>query len=122
YQEKAYAAGRIPGGIFRREGRPNENEILVCRLTDRPIRPLFPEGYYDEVQIIINVLSSDGINDPDALAITAASAALHVSPLPFQGPIASIRVGRVDGKFVANPTPEQREKSDIDLIVAAKED
>ena len=122
YQEKLYAGGKIPGGYLRREGRPSEYEILVCRLCDRPIRPLFPDGYYDEVQIIINVLSSDGENDPDVLAVTAASAALHVSKLPFLGPIAAVRVGRVDGQFVANPTPAQLANSDMNFVVAAKKD
>ncbi|HMO18356.1 MAG TPA: polyribonucleotide nucleotidyltransferase [Oligoflexia bacterium] len=122
YQEKFYAAGRIPGGYFRREARPSETEILVCRLTDRPIRPLFPDGYMDEVQIIVNVLSSDGVNDPDVLSVSAASAALHVSSLPFQGPVAAVRVGRVDGKFIANPTKEEIEKSDLNFVVAAKKE
>jgi polyribonucleotide nucleotidyltransferase len=122
YQEKFYAGGRIPGGFFRREGRAAENEILVCRLTDRPIRPLFPDGYCDEVQIIVNVLSVDTENDPDILSITAASAALHVSQLPFQGPIGAVRVGRVEGKFIANPTKSELEFSDLNLIVAAKRD
>ena len=122
YQEKLYAGGKIPGGYLKREGRPSEYEILVCRLTDRPIRPLFPDGYFDEVQIIINVLSSDGVNDPDVLAVTAASAALHVSSLPFLGPIAAVRVGRVDGNFVANPTPDQLALSDMNFVVAAKHD
>ncbi len=118
YQEKAYAAGRIPGGFFKREGRPAEQEILVCRLIDRPIRPLFPEGYLDEVQVICTVLSSDGIHHPDVLSICGASAALHLSPAPFLGPIAAVRVGRVDGKFVINPKKDQLALSDMDLVVA----
>lgn len=122
YQEKFYAGGRIPGGFFRREGRPSENEILVCRLTDRPIRPLFPDDYVDEVQIIVNVLSVDGENDPDILSISAASAALHVSKLPFLGPVGAVRVGRIDGNFVANPTREELERSDLNMVVAAKRD
>ena len=122
YQEKAYAAGFIPGGFFKREGRPGTPEILVCRLIDRPIRPLFPEGYCDEVQIIIYVLSSDGQRPTDTLAMVAASAALHISDLPFQGPIGAVKVGRVDGKFIINATPDQQAKSDIDLILAAKKD
>ncbi len=122
YQEKFYAGGKIPGGYLKREGRPGEHEILVCRLTDRPIRPLFPDGYYDEVQILVTVISADPENDPEVLSITAASAALHVSSLPFMGPIAAVRVGRVDGAFVANPTPAQLEKSDLNMIVAAKKD
>ena len=97
YQEKTYAAGKIPGGFIKREGRPSEHEILTCRIVDRPIRPMFPEGYFDEVQIICTVLSADGINSPDVLALTGASAALHISPLPFLGPIGGVRVGRVDG-------------------------
>jgi len=118
YQEKAYAAGRIPGGFFKREGRPAEQEILVCRLIDRPIRPLFPDGYVDEVQVICTVMSSDGIHHPDVLAICGASAALHISPLPFLGPIAAVRVGRIDGKLVANPTKEEMLSSDLDFVVA----
>ncbi len=122
YQEKFYAAGKIPGGFFRREGRPAELEILTCRLIDRPIRPMFPEGYMDEVQIICTVLSSDGINNPDILAISAASAALTISEIPFLGPIAGVRVGRIDKMFVLNPDKGQLEKSDIDVIVAGSKD
>ena len=122
YQEKAYAAGKIPGGFFKREGRPAEQEILVCRLIDRPIRPLFPEGFVDEVQIICTVLSSDGIHSPDILSICGASAALHISSLPFLGPIAGIRVGRVDGKFVANPSRQELERSDMDFVIAGTKD
>jgi polyribonucleotide nucleotidyltransferase len=122
YQEKFYAGGKIPGGYLKREGRPGEHEILVCRLTDRPIRPLFPDGYVNEVQILVTVISADPENDPEVLSITAASAALHVSSLPFLGPIAAVRVGRVNGEFVANPTPSQLEASDINMIVAAKRD
>ena len=122
YQERAYAAGNIPGGFFKREGRPAADEILVCRLVDRPIRPLFPEGYIDEVQIIINVLSADGVHQPDMLAITAASAALHVSPLPFNGPIAGVRVCREDGAFAANPSKDKSDQSDINMILAARRD
>ena len=122
YQEKAYAAGYIPGGFFKREGRPATPEILVCRLIDRPIRPLFPDGYYEEVQIIVYVLSADGKKPTDTLAMLAASAALHISDLPFQGPIGAVRVGRVDGKFVINLAPADQAKSDIDLVLAAKQD
>jgi len=118
YQEKAYAAGKIPGGFFKREGRPGELEILACRLIDRPIRPMFPDGFMNEVQIICSVLSCDEVNEPYTLAICGASAALHISNLPFMGPIAAVKVGRVDGKHVINPTPEELEKSDIDMIVA----
>ena len=118
YQEKAYAAGRIPGGFFKREGRPAEAEILVCRLIDRPIRPLFPEGFVDEVQVICTVMSADGIHSPDVLAICGASAALHLSSLPFMGPIAAVRVGRIDGKLVINPTRADLASSDLDVVVA----
>ncbi len=118
YQEKAYAAGKIPGGFFKREGRPGELEILACRLIDRPIRPMFPDGFMNEVQIICSVLSCDEVNEPYTLAICGASAALHISNLPFMGPIAAVKVGRIDGKHVINPTPEELEKSDIDMIVA----
>ncbi|MFH1398183.1 MAG: polyribonucleotide nucleotidyltransferase [Candidatus Omnitrophota bacterium] len=119
YQEKTYAAGRIPGGFFKREGRPSENEILTSRLIDRPIRPFFPEGLFNEVQIIALVLSSDGVNDPDVIAVTGASAALSISDIPFNGPLACCRVGRVDGSFAINPTYAQMDKSDLDLVVVA---
>lgn len=122
YQEKTYAAGKIPGGFIKREGRPSEGEILTCRLIDRPIRPLFPEGYCDEVQVICTVVSSDGVNNPNTLAICAASAALHISDLPFTGPIAGVRVGRIGGKLVINPSPADVEKSDLEFIVAATKD
>src|SRR5213592_2769183 len=104
YREKAAAAGKFPGGYFKREGRPTEKEILTCRLTDRPIRPLFPKGCYNEVQVQTVVLSSDGENDPDMLSIIGASAALMVSDIPWAGPLGAVRVGRVAGKFIANPT------------------
>ena len=122
YKEKAYAAGYIPGGFFKREGRPTAEEVLVCRLIDRPVRPLFPDGYRDEVQIIINVLASDGKNPPDTVAMLAASAALHISDLPFQGPIGALRIGRVDGKHTFNPDRETQAESDMDFILAAKKD
>ncbi len=122
YQEKLYAAGRIPGSYFKREGRLTEKETLTSRLIDRGLRPLFPEGYFFETQIIAFVLSSDQQNEPDVHAITAASAALHLSDAPFMGPIAGVRVGRIDGKFVANPTAEERTRSDIDLVVASSRD
>ncbi len=119
YQEKIYAAGRIPGNYFRREiGRPSERETLTCRIIDRPIRPLFEKGYAYETQVIATVLSTDKENDPDMLALVGASAALEISDIPFAGPIAGVRVGRINGEFVANPTVKQREKSDIDLVVA----
>lgn len=119
YQEKIYSAGRIPGNYFRREiGRPSDKETLTARLTDRPIRPLFPKGYAFETQVIVTVLSMDKINDPDVLAINGASAALMISDIPFEGPIACVRVGRVDGQLIANPTIEERKVSDISVIVA----
>jgi polyribonucleotide nucleotidyltransferase len=117
YQEKTYAAGRIPGGFFKREGRPSESEILISRLIDRPVRPLFPCGFRNDVQVIALVLSSDAENDPDVLAVIGASAALGISPIPFEGPIGAVRIGRVDGKLVVNPTYAQREASDMDLVV-----
>ncbi|MFH1122538.1 MAG: polyribonucleotide nucleotidyltransferase [Pseudomonadota bacterium] len=119
YQEMSYAGGRIPGNFFRREiGRPSERETLSARLIDRPLRPLFPENYFFETQLIATVLSTDKQNEADVLAIVGASAALEVSDIPFGGPIAAVRVGRVDGRFVANPTLADQEKSDINLIVA----
>ena len=121
YREKASAAGRFPGGYFKREGRPTEKEILTCRLTDRPIRPLFPKRWLNEVQVQTILLSADGENDPDILSILGASAALSVSDIPWAGPLGAVRVGRVDGKFVANPTHVQRESSDLDLIYVGNE-
>ena len=119
YQEKIYAAGRIPGNYFRREiGRPSEKETLTCRLIDRPIRPLFDKAYSYETQVIATVLSMDQDNEPDVLALVGASAALEISDIPFEGPIAGVRVGRINGEFVINPTIEQIETSDIDLVVA----
>lgn len=116
YREKAAAAGRFPGGYFKREGRPTEKEILTCRLIDRPIRPLFPKGWYNEVQVQSLVLSADGENDPDMLALVGASAALMVSDLPFAGPIGAVRIGRINGQFVANPTHSQMPESDLDIV------
>lgn len=116
YRERASAAGKFPGGYFKREGRPTEKEILTSRLTDRPIRPLFPKGWYNEVQVQTILLSTDGQNDPDILSIVGASAALMVSDIPFDGPIGAVRVGRVNGEFVANPTHEQQAESDLDLV------
>ncbi len=119
YQERIYSAGRIPGNYFRREiGRPSENETLNARLIDRPIRPLFESGYNFETQVIATVQSTDKLCDPGVLALVGASAALEISDIPFAGPIAGIKVGRVNGEFIANPTPEQMEESDIDLTVA----
>lgn len=119
YREKAAAAGRFPGGYFKREGRPTEKEILTCRLTDRPIRPLFPKGWFNEVQVQSLLLSADGENDPDILSILGASAALSVSDIPWDGPLGAVRVGRVNGEFVANPTHSQNNESDLDLIYVA---
>jgi polyribonucleotide nucleotidyltransferase len=121
YRERAAAVGKIPGGYFKREGRPSEKEILTCRMTDRPLRPLFPKGYLYDTQIITTLLSADGENDPDMLSINGASAALMVSDIPFGGPIGALRVGRVDGKFVTNPTHAQMELSDLDLVYVATE-
>src|ERR1035438_9959674 len=116
YREKAAAAGKFPGGYFKREGRPTEKEILTCRLTDRPIRPLFPKGWYNEVQVQTVVLSADGENDPDILSIIGASAALMVSDIPWDGPLGAVRVGRIGGKFIANPTHAEQAESDLDLV------
>ncbi|HBY99767.1 MAG TPA: polyribonucleotide nucleotidyltransferase, partial [candidate division Zixibacteria bacterium] len=122
YREKSYAAGKIPGGFFKREGRPTEKEILSARLTDRPIRPLFPDGYTDEVQIMIQVLSSDQENDGDILGIIGASAALAVSDIPFHNLIGAVRVGRVDGRFIADPLFSELEKSDMNITVVGTRD
>src|SRR5438270_6907019 len=122
YKEYTYAGGRIPGGFFKREGRPTEKEILTSRLIDRPMRPSFVKGYRQETQIIALVFSADGENDPDILAINAASAALMVSEIPFLNPIAAVRVGYLDGKIVINPTNSQRDLSDLDLVVAGTDD
>ncbi len=116
YKEKAAAVGKFPGGYFKREGRPSEKEILVCRMTDRPLRPLFPKGYLYDTQIITLLLSADGQNDPDILSINGASAALCVSDIPFAGPVGAVRIGRVNGAFIANPTHDERANSDLDLI------
>jgi polyribonucleotide nucleotidyltransferase len=122
YREYGYAAGRIPGGYFKREGRPTEREILTSRLTDRPIRPLFPTGYQYETQIISMVISADDVHDPDVLSITGASAALYLSDIPFLNPIGAVRVGLVEGKYVVNPTYEQQRNSTLNLIVAGSEE
>ncbi len=118
YQERTYAAGKIPGGFFKREGRPSEKAILTCRLIDRPIRPLFPKGYVNETQVVTMVLSSDGENDSDVLAMIGASTALTISDIPFGEPIGAVRVGRIGGKFITNPTFEELETSDLDIVVA----
>ncbi len=122
YREYTYAGGRIPGGFFKREGRPSEKEIITCRLIDRPLRPLFPEGYFDETQIVCSVLSADGENDPDILAINGASIALMLSKIPFYSPIGAVRVGLVEGEMVFNPDNLARDVSDLDLIVAGTEE
>lgn len=122
YKENMYSSGRIPGGYFRREGRLTEKETLSSRLVDRSCRPLFPDGYRYDTQVIVNVISADRENDPDILALTAASAALSISDIPFAGPIAGVRVGRVDGVLVANPTAKQRAAGDIDLVVACSKE
>ena len=121
YREKAAAAGKFPGGYFKREGRPTEKEILTCRLTDRPIRPLFPKGWYNEVQVQTVLLSADGENDPDILSIIGASASLMVSDIPWAGPLGAVRVGRVAGKFIANPTHAEQAESDLDLVYVGNE-
>jgi len=121
YREKAAAAGKFPGGYFKREGRPTEKEILTCRLTDRPIRPLFPKGWYNEVQVQTVVLSADGENDPDILSIVGASASLMVSDIPWEGPLGAVRVGRINGKFIANPTHAEQAESDLDLVYVGNE-
>ena len=122
YREKAYAAGKIPGGFFKREGKPSENEVLSSRLIDRPIRPMFPDNYKNEVQIIVSVLSADKENDPDVLCVTGASAALSISDIPFQGPIAAVRVGRIHGQLIINPKFSELEDSDVDMVMAGSAD
>ncbi|MBI2204142.1 MAG: polyribonucleotide nucleotidyltransferase [Candidatus Rokubacteria bacterium] len=122
YRERAYAGGRIPGGYFKREGAPVKKETLTCRLIDRPIRPLFPKGFKNEIQVICLVISGDHENDPDILAINGASAALCLSGIPFDGPVGAVRVGMVDGKLVTNPTTAQQAASTLELIVAGTED
>ncbi len=122
FEERMYAAGKIPGGFIKRESRPSEQAILACRLTDRPIRPLFPEGYKDDIQIVITVLSTDQENHTDVLGTFAASCALTISPIPFLGPIGAVRIGRIDGEFVVNPTVSDLERSDIDLVVSGTRD
>lgn len=121
YIEKAYAAGMIPGGFFKREAKPSEKETLTSRLIDRPLRPLFPEGFYNEVQVIVHVLSVDPEIDPDIIAMIASSAAVAIAGIPFDGPIGAARVGYIDGNYVLNPSPSQLEKSQMDLVVAGTE-
>ena len=122
YREKYSAAGKFPGGYIKREGRPSTKEILTCRMIDRPIRPLFPKGFFDEVQVQCLLLSADGVNEPDVLAMVGASASLMLSDLPFEGPIGAVRVGKVDGKFVVNPTRAEMAKSQLELIYAGRPD
>ncbi|HSM18677.1 MAG TPA: polyribonucleotide nucleotidyltransferase [Gemmatimonadales bacterium] len=122
YREKTYAAGKIPGGFIKREGRPSEKEILACRLIDRSIRPLFPEGFKNEIQVFVTVLSADQENDADVLGLLGASLALTISNVPWNGPIAGVRVGRVDGNWILNPTFQQLEISELDLIISGKAD
>jgi len=122
YKEKTYAAGKIPGGFIKREGRPHDHEILAARIIDRSIRPLFPEGFKNEVQVFIYVISADQENDADVLALVAASFALNASKIPFLGPIAGVRVGRVQGHWVLNPTFQQLAFSDMELVVAGSKD
>jgi polyribonucleotide nucleotidyltransferase len=122
YQEKTFAAGKIPGGFFKREGRPSEKEILTCRLIDRSIRPLFAEGLRCETQVIATVLSADRENDPDVVAMLGASAALHVSDIPFNGPLAGVRIGRIGGQWIINPTQSQLQESDTDIFLSGSKD
>ena len=122
YQERTFAAGKIPGGFFKREGRPSEKEILTCRLIDRSIRPLFSDGLRCETQVIATVLSADRENDPDVVAMLGASAALHVSDIPFNGPLAGVRIGRIDGQWVMNPTQSQLPESDMDIFLSGSRD
>ena len=122
YQEKAYAGGKIPGSFFKREGRPSDPETLTCRLIDRPIRPLFPENFLNDTQVMATVVSADRDHDPAILAMIGASAALMVSDVPFAGPIAGVKVGRVNGAFIANPTWEELEQSDFEIVIAASQD
>src|ERR1700720_3034651 len=122
YREYTYSAGKIPGGFFKREGRPSEREILISRVIDRPLRPLFPEAWRNETQIVGLVLSADSENDPDVIAITGASAAAFISDLPFTKPIAAVRVGLLEGQLVANPTTAEQKKSLLNIVVAGSED
>src|SRR5205814_2715370 len=122
YREANYAAGRIPGNYFRREGRPNEKEVLTSRLIDRPCRPLFTDGYRNETQVVTTVISADPDNNPDVVAITGASCALYLSDIPFPNPIAGVRVGLVDGRYIINPTYDEVRESRINLIVAGTEE
>lgn len=122
YLEMTYAAGKIPGGFFKREGRPTDHEILISRFIDRPLRPLFPKGFQNEIQIIATVLSADSDNDPSILGMIGASTALYISDIPFDGPIGGAKVGRIDGEYILNPNHDELELSDIDLFVAGSEE
>src|SRR5260221_5013595 len=122
YKEYQYAAGRIPGGFFKREGRPTEKEILTCRMIDRPFRPLFPEGFNHETQIVGLVLSADGENDPDVLAINGAAASLALNAIPFQHTLGAVRVGLIGDRLVFNPTTKERAESSFDLVVVGTKD
>ena len=122
YQEKTFAAGRIPGGFFKREGRPSEKEILTCRLIDRSIRPLFSGGLKAETQVIVTVLSADGENDTDVVSMFGASLALEISDIPFQGPLAGVRVGRIDGEWVMNPLVSEIPQSDVNIFLSGTRD
>src|SRR5215813_3861054 len=122
YREANYAAGRIPGNYFRREGRPNEKEVLTSRLIDRPCRPLFGEGYRNETQVIASVISADPDNNPDVIAITGASCALYLSDIPFLNPIAGVRIGLIEGRYIVNPTYDETRESRLNLVVAGTEE
>src|SRR5574344_2040716 len=122
YNEKYYAAGKIPGGFIKREGRPKDKEILVSRLIDRPMRPLFEKSFGRDIQVIPTCVSSDMLNPPDILAVIASSAAVHISDIPFNGPIAAVRVGYINGEYILNPTYEQIEKGDLEIVVAGTAD
>src|SRR4030095_7282101 len=121
-EERMYAAGKIPGGFFKREGRPTERAILTARMIDRPIRPLWPKGFKNEVQVICTVLSADMVIGHDILCINGASAALMISPLPFLGPVGAVRIGQIDGQLVVNPTLQEAEETSLDLIVVGTKD
>src|SRR5690554_1696799 len=122
YNEKYYAAGKIPGGFIKREGRPKDKEILVSRLIDRPMRPLFDIAFGRDIQIVPTCVSTDQVNPPDILSVIASSAAVHISDIPFNGPIAAVRVGYIDGEYVLNPTYEEIEKGDLEIVVAGTKD
>src|ERR1700739_1678039 len=122
YQERTFAAGKIPGGFFKREGRPSETAILTSRLIDRAMRPLFPKGFDQETQIVVTVLSADRDNDPDMLSLIATSAALQISDIPHNGPVAAVRMGRVGGRLIVNPRFAEMEASDLSMVVAAMPD